>query len=234
MQLLIAVLNLTCLPLLRARFPAGWPGQLLLAAWLGGMGLLVGAILPLGMRVLDRLPAGQSAGLLNAGDYLGGAVGSLLMAAFFLPLLGTGNSLLLISLLSLVSAALLLLAAVRRTGLKRQAGVAAGGKSRAGAERESQWAGASACQSFRTWMASSMTGSLRRSESHSFLFSLKASAAAAAPSLSSLSAVARIWAILDLLLVELFGFLEKGFLLGLEFLQVQGHQGRFAAAFSGG
>ncbi|HUU06060.1 MAG TPA: fused MFS/spermidine synthase [Patescibacteria group bacterium] len=109
-QMLIAVLNLACLPLLRVNFKLGWPGQLLMAAWLGGMGLLVGAILPLGMCIMRRLPAGLSAGLLNAGDYLGGAVGSLVMAAFFLPLLGTGNSLLLISLLSLVSAALLLLA----------------------------------------------------------------------------------------------------------------------------
>ncbi len=107
-QLLIAALNLACLPLLGLNFRIGWPGQLLLAAWLGGMGVLVGAILPLGMRALDRLPAGLSAGLLNAGDYLGGAVGSLFMAAFFLPLLGTVNSLLVISALAMVSAALLL------------------------------------------------------------------------------------------------------------------------------
>jgi spermidine synthase len=107
-QLLIVALNLTCLPLLRLNFRLGWPGQLMLAAWLGGMGLLAGAILPLGMRVLDRLPAGRSAGLLNAGDYLGGAIGSLFMAAIFLPLLGTGSSLLVISSLALVSAALLL------------------------------------------------------------------------------------------------------------------------------
>jgi spermidine synthase len=110
-QLLIAALNLTCLPLLRLNFRLGWPGQVLLAVWLGGMGLLVGAILPLGMRALGRLPSGLIAGLLNAGDYLGGAIGSLFMAAFFLPLLGTGNSLLVISSLSLVSAALLLRAA---------------------------------------------------------------------------------------------------------------------------
>ncbi|HEX7502440.1 MAG TPA: hypothetical protein VF451_03380, partial [Acidobacteriota bacterium] len=110
-QSLIAALNLACLPLLGLNFRIGWPGQLLLAAWLGGMGLLVGAILPLGMRALDRLPSGLSAGLLNAGDYLGGAVGCLFMAAFFLPLLGTVNSLLVISSLALVSAALLLRAA---------------------------------------------------------------------------------------------------------------------------
>jgi predicted membrane-bound spermidine synthase len=109
------VLNLTCLPLLRLNFRMGWPGEILLAAWLGGMGLLVGAILPLGMRALGRRPAGRSAGLLNAADYLGGAFGSLFMAAFFLPLLGTGNSLLVISSLSLVSAALLWMG-LRRAG----------------------------------------------------------------------------------------------------------------------
>ena len=72
---------------------ANWAGRrgAALFVWLGGMGLLVGAILPLGMRVLRHLPAGLSAGLLNAGDYLGGAIGSLLMAAFFLPLLGTAK-----------------------------------------------------------------------------------------------------------------------------------------------
>jgi len=115
-QLLIAALSLACLPLLRSHPGLGWPGQLLLAAWLGGMGLLAGSILPLGMRVLDRLPGGFSAGLLNAGDYLGGAVGSLFMAAFFLPLLGTGNSLLVISALALVSAALLLWPTMRSQG----------------------------------------------------------------------------------------------------------------------
>ena len=109
--MLIAILNLTCLPLLQGIFRLGWPGQILLAAWLGGMGLLAGAILPLGMRVLQHQPAGWSAGLLNAGDYLGGAVGSLFMAALFLPLLGTQNSLVLVTLLSLASAALLLYAA---------------------------------------------------------------------------------------------------------------------------
>ena len=69
--------------------------------------MLGGAILPLGLRVLGRLPAGQSAGLLNAADYLGGASGSLLMAAFFLPLLGTVSSLFIISFLALVAALLL-------------------------------------------------------------------------------------------------------------------------------
>ena len=106
-QVLIAGLNLALLALLRLDLQLGWPGQVLLAAWLGVMGLLGGAILPLGLRVLASRPAGQAAGLLNAADYLGGAVGSLLMAAFFLPLLGTAGSLLLISFLALVSAALL-------------------------------------------------------------------------------------------------------------------------------
>ena len=110
-QMLIAILNLTCLPLLQMNSRLGWPGQILLAAWLGGLGLLAGAILPLGMRVLQHQPAGWSAGLLNAGDYLGGAVGSLFMAALFLPLLGTQKSLVLVTLLSLASAALLLYAA---------------------------------------------------------------------------------------------------------------------------
>ncbi len=105
---LIAVLNLALLLLLRLGLATGWSGQALLAAWLGLMGLLGGSILPLGLCVLDRRPAGQAAGFLNAGDYLGGAIGSLLMAAFFLPLLGTASSLLLISFLALASGLLLL------------------------------------------------------------------------------------------------------------------------------
>ncbi len=112
-ELLISLFSLSCLPLLGLDSRLNWPLQILLAAWLGGTGLLAGAILPLGLRVLDRLPPGQSAGFLNAGDYLGGAFGSLLMAAFFLPLLGTGNSLLVVSLLTMVSAALLLGASKR-------------------------------------------------------------------------------------------------------------------------
>jgi predicted membrane-bound spermidine synthase len=111
--LLMAVLSLACLPLLGAFFRLGGAGQLLLASWLGGMGLLAGAVLPLGMRVLDRRPAGQSAGLLNAGDYLGGAAGSLFMASLFLPLLGTAGSLRVVFALALASAALLGLAAAR-------------------------------------------------------------------------------------------------------------------------
>jgi predicted membrane-bound spermidine synthase len=110
-QALIAVLDLACLGLPRLRFGPGWPGQLLLAAWLGGMGVLVGSILPLGLRALGRLAAERGAGYLNAGDYLGGAIGSLFMAALFLPLMGTGNSLLLVSVLALATAGLLALAA---------------------------------------------------------------------------------------------------------------------------
>jgi spermidine synthase len=106
-QALIAALNLALLLLLRIDLEPDWPGQLLLASWLGIMGLLGGAILPLGLRVLDHRPAAQAAGFLNAADVLGGALGSLLMAAFFLPLLGTSGSLLLISFLALASAALL-------------------------------------------------------------------------------------------------------------------------------
>ncbi len=121
LQALIAVLNLALLLLLRLGLETGWTGQVLLAAWLGLMGLLGGAILPLGLRVLDRRPAGQFAGFLNAGDYLGGAIGSLLMAAFFLPLLGTASSLLLISFLVL-AAGLLLLAVPGKTGRAGEGG----------------------------------------------------------------------------------------------------------------
>jgi spermidine synthase len=112
-QALIAVLGLALLLLLRLDLQPGWPGQVVLAAWLGIMGLLGGTILPLGLRILSRLQAGQSAGLLNAADYLGGAVGSLLMAAFFLPLLGTASSLMLISFVALAAAILLRLVPAR-------------------------------------------------------------------------------------------------------------------------
>ncbi|MCU0276917.1 MAG: fused MFS/spermidine synthase [Acidobacteria bacterium] len=100
--------------------PVYWKGagQFLLAAWLGGAGLLAGAVLPLGMRVLDRLPEGRSAGFLNAGDYLGGAAGSMLTAAFFLPLLGTGRSLALICSIALAAAVALAFAA--RSAGKRE------------------------------------------------------------------------------------------------------------------
>jgi spermidine synthase len=99
-------------------FRTGAAGQLLLVLGLGGMGVLAGAILPLGMRVLDRLPAGRSAGFLNSGDYLGGAAGSVLTAAFFLPLLGTRNSLILISFVALTAALALVVAAHAAGGEK--------------------------------------------------------------------------------------------------------------------
>ncbi len=112
---LIAALNLTLLPAL-AGSRSGPAGQWLLAAWLGLMGLLGGALLPLGLRVLDRPSAGQAAGLLNGCDYAGGAVGSLAMAAFFLPLLGTAASLLVISFLALAAALLALALPGARAG----------------------------------------------------------------------------------------------------------------------
>jgi len=104
----IAALNLTLLPVLAAGARSGTAGRILLAAWLGVMGSLCGTLLPLGMRILDRPSPGQAAGFLNACDYAGGAVGSLLMAAFFLPLLGTAGSLSWISLLALAAGLLAL------------------------------------------------------------------------------------------------------------------------------
>jgi spermidine synthase len=98
---------------------AGRAGQVLLAAWLGWTGLLCGTILPLGLRALARHPAGRAAGWLNAGDYLGGAAGSVLMAAFFLPLLGTRSSLALLALAALAAAAALAIAARTAKGESR-------------------------------------------------------------------------------------------------------------------
>jgi predicted membrane-bound spermidine synthase len=94
-------------PLLPLLLEPGRPGQLLLAAWLGSLGVLAGAVLPLGLRVTGRERTGAAAGILNAGDYLGGTAGALVMAAFCLPLLGTASSLLLVSLPAVASAALL-------------------------------------------------------------------------------------------------------------------------------
>lgn len=105
---LVAALNLTLLPVLAAGARSGTAGQVLLAAWLGVMGLLGGTLLPLGLRVLDRPSSGQAAGFLNGCDYAGGAIGSLLMAAFLLPLLGTAASLSLISILALAASLLAL------------------------------------------------------------------------------------------------------------------------------
>ncbi|MBN2345511.1 MAG: fused MFS/spermidine synthase [Candidatus Aminicenantes bacterium] len=125
--LAVVVINATFIALLRLGFQPGWPGQLALALWLGGMGVLGGAILPLGLRVLGRMAAGPAAGLLNAGDYLGGAIGSLLMAAFFLPLLGTSGGLLIICFLAAVAAALLLVT-VPGEGPRGREGTAAGSR----------------------------------------------------------------------------------------------------------
>jgi spermidine synthase len=94
-------------PLLPLLHEPGRPGQLLLAAWLGSLGVLVGTVLPLGLRLRGEEQAGAAAGILNAGDTLGGTVGSLVMAAFFLPLLGTASSLLLVSLPAVIAGALL-------------------------------------------------------------------------------------------------------------------------------
>ena len=109
-QLLIAVASLTCLPLMSffAKM-AGSSGQIPLFSWLGGMGFLVGAILPLGLRIYGRESAAKKAGLLNAADYLGGTIGALATASFFLPLYGSANSLLLIAVPALTAALLLLL-----------------------------------------------------------------------------------------------------------------------------
>ena len=107
-------------PLLPLFLAPGRPGQLLLAAWLGSLGVLSGAVLPLGLRVCGRDRAGAAAGFLNAGDYLGGAVGSLLIAAFCLPLLGTLSSLLLVSLPAIVAGALLAMLPSRERGEGRK------------------------------------------------------------------------------------------------------------------
>jgi spermidine synthase len=111
-QLFIALSALTCLPLLHgvARGGAG-AGQAVLFAWLGSAGLLVGAILPLGLHGPGRGPAASRAGMLNAADYLGGTFGALGTASLLLPLYGSVNSLRLIAAAALASAALLLLEA---------------------------------------------------------------------------------------------------------------------------
>ena len=111
-QLLIAIASLTCLPLMNffAKM-AGSSGQIPLFSWLGGMGFLVGAILPLGLRINGGESAAKKAGFLNAADYLGGTIGALAMASFFMPLYGSANSLLLIAVPALTAALLLLLEA---------------------------------------------------------------------------------------------------------------------------
>jgi spermidine synthase len=111
-QLLLAVASLTCLPLISifAKM-SGSSGQILLFSWLGSMGFLVGAILPLGLHICGLESTAKQAGLLNAADYLGGTIGALVMASFFLPLYGSANSLLIIAVPALTAALLLLLEA---------------------------------------------------------------------------------------------------------------------------
>ena len=109
-QLLIAIASLTCLPLLGVFAKmAGSSGPIPLFSWLGSTGFLVGAILPLGIYIYGPEAAAKKAGLLNAADYLGGTIGALVMASFFLPLYGSANSLLLIALPALTASLLLLL-----------------------------------------------------------------------------------------------------------------------------
>jgi spermidine synthase len=111
-QLLMAIAGLTCLPLMGVFAKmAGSSGQILLFSWLGGIGFLVGAILPMGLYINGPGPAAKNAGRLNAADYLGGACGALAMAAFFLPLYGSGKSLVLIAVPALAASVLLLLEA---------------------------------------------------------------------------------------------------------------------------
>jgi spermidine synthase len=109
-QLLIVIASLTYLPLMSffAKM-AGSSGQIPLFSWLGGMGFLVGAILPLGLCIYGQGSAAKKAGFLNAADYLGGTIGALAMASFFVPLYGSANSLLLIAVPALTAALLLLL-----------------------------------------------------------------------------------------------------------------------------
>jgi spermidine synthase len=111
-QLLIAAASLTCLPIMSffAKM-SGSSGQIPLFSWLGGMGFLVGTILPLGLHIYGKEAAAKHAGLLNAADYLGGTIGALAMASFFLPLYGSANSLLLVALPAFTAALLLRLEA---------------------------------------------------------------------------------------------------------------------------
>ena len=113
-QLLIAGALLAFQPLtVQIAKMAGWTGQVPLFLWLGSMGFLIGAILPLGLRISARRPPARQAGLLNAADYLGGAVGALATASLLLPLYGSASTLLLISVPALTAALLLLVESQR-------------------------------------------------------------------------------------------------------------------------
>jgi spermidine synthase len=111
-QLIIVAAGLLFLPAmgLFAKM-AGSSGQMLLFVWLGGMGCLTGAILPLGLHISGPASVAATAGRLNAADYLGGAVGAAAMAAIFLPLYGSASSLLLAAVPALAASLLLLLEA---------------------------------------------------------------------------------------------------------------------------
>ncbi|MEI6613718.1 MAG: hypothetical protein WCL37_02360 [Chrysiogenales bacterium] len=108
-QLLIVIASLTCLPLMAVFAKmTGSTGQIPLFSWLGSMGFLVGAILPLGLHINGSESAAKKAGLLNAADYLGGSSGTLLMASFFLSIYGNAKSLLLLAVPALTASLLLL------------------------------------------------------------------------------------------------------------------------------
>jgi len=70
-------------------------------------GLLTGAVFPIAAR-LHGSTIHETAGIIFSADYFGACLGSLLIAAFFLPLFGLKNVALLIACLNLLSLALLL------------------------------------------------------------------------------------------------------------------------------
>jgi predicted membrane-bound spermidine synthase len=72
------------------------------------MGALVGGVLPLALHVYGNLEAGRAAGMLNASDYLGGAIGAAATASFFLPFWGLLLNMMLIAALAAVAGLLLL------------------------------------------------------------------------------------------------------------------------------
>lgn len=107
-QLFIAFASLLFLPAMGLFGKmTGSSGQLPLFAWLGGMGVLIGAILPLGLHISGPGSLAATAGRLNAADYLGGAIGAAAMAAFFLPLYGAAAGLLLVAVPALAASLLL-------------------------------------------------------------------------------------------------------------------------------
>jgi len=109
-QLLITAALLSCQPAtdLFATM-AGAAGQIPLFFWLGGVGFLIGAILPLGLRSGGRQAPARNAAWLNAADYLGGAIGAMATASILLPLFGSAASLLLLAVPAAAAALLLLI-----------------------------------------------------------------------------------------------------------------------------